>query len=108
MASLVIPTEAIPNQQLTALLGGNRYAITIKAVGNGVAVSVVMNNQTLIEGMRAVAGAPIIPYEYAEELGGNFMLVTRDGIIPTWQNFGDTCYLLWTDNEELETYRAGV
>lgn len=108
MESLVIPTEAIPNQQLSVLLGGNRFVITIKAVGAGVGVSVVMNNQTLIENMRAVSGAPIIPFVYAEAGGGNFMLVTRDDVIPTWQNFGDTCYLLWTDNEELEAYRASV
>lgn len=108
MASQTIPIEPIPNQQLTSLLGGNRYSITIKAVGQGVAVSIVMNNETLCEGIRAVAGAPIIPYPYAENGGGNFMLTTLNNVIPAWADFANTCFLVWTDPVEMETYRAGI
>lgn len=106
----IIPLQPIPNQEITFVLEGVRWAVTVKAAGaNGnVVVSFDRNGVPVIQGTRAMSGVPLIPYEYLERGAGNFMLTTLNDDVPSWQEFGTTCQLVWTSAAELEGYRHGV
>lgn len=106
----IIPLQPIPNQEVTFVVDGVRWAVTVKAAGaNGnVVVNFERNGVVVIQGTRAMSGVPLIPYQYLEGSAGNFMLTTYNDAVPSWQEFGTTCQLVWTSAEELEGYRNGL
>jgi hypothetical protein len=101
-----IPLQAIPNQSLSILLGESQWDIRIKAAGNIMAFDISENNVPIVTGQRAVAGYPIIPYEYLED--GNFVLLTMNDEYPDYTQFGVTQSLIYTSETELETFRAAT
>lgn len=106
MTSLVIPLSAIPNQSFSVRLDTARFVLTIKEVMGMMAVTVERNNVLVVSGWRAVSGSPVIPFEYLEDGSGNFIFTTSvDEEIPYYTNFGSTCSLVWTSQDELDGYR---
>lgn len=98
----IVPLETIPNQQFTIPLDNQRYDITIKEAHGIMAFTIVRDDIILIQGQRAVAGTPIIPYLYLQE--GNFMFLTQDGELPDYRKFQTTqtfCYLTIAEIEAL-------
>lgn len=103
--SVVIPLQALPNQELSVVLSGSVYDLTFTAVGTVMAYTLARDNVTLLSGARAVAGTPLLPYRYQE--AGNFILITDDGAIPFYTAFGVTQTLLYYTAAELEAIRGG-
>lgn len=111
-----IPLQAIPNQTLSVQLDGNQYDIKIAATmstttDNGLladdvlmCVDITRNNVAIVSGFRAVAGFPIIPYQYLE--AGNFAFVTADGDYPDYRKFNVDQSLIYASESELETIRG--
>lgn len=100
-----IQVQAIPNQTLTASLSGNFYQIALNQTLDALCATIYVNNILVISGVRIVAGAPIIPYQYLEN--GNFALLTMDDELPNYLQLGVTQSLVFASMIELATIRSG-
>lgn len=98
-----IPLQPVPNQEFQIRLDDDRYSFEIKAVGDGVVVSVTRNGVLIISGFRAVAGTPLIPYDYLEQ--GNFLFVTDEDQIPEWRLFNSTQSLVYFSASEIAGFK---
>lgn len=103
---LEIPLSALPRQSFSIQLGQNLYDIAISACQDIMAVDIVKNGVAIVSGQRAVAGYPIIPYEYLED--GNFLILTANEDYPDYTEFGITQTLMYITQTELATLRAGL
>lgn len=90
----VIALQAIPNQSLTLLLNGNRWALTIKQAESSMLVDVSLNDVPMLQGIRICPGTPIIPYRYLQA-NGNFMLLVDNEQLPGWRQFGASQILVY-------------
>lgn len=100
---VIIPLIAVPNQTFSIQLDGTLFNLTLKSVVNFTAVTIFQNNVLILSGMRAVAGTPVIPYQYLE--AGNFIFVTANEEYPVYTEFGSTQYLFYLTQAELEALR---
>ena len=98
-----IPLDAIPNQSLSIRLEDRRYVITVRDIGDMMAVTVERDDVVLISGVRACAGSPLIPYPYLTGDAGNFAFTnTVAGNAPRWEDFGAACFLVYLTAAEIE------
>lgn len=100
---LILPLEAIPNQNITIRLDGRRYDLTIRELNAGVmGASIIRDGETLVTNVRCVAGFPLIPYPALARDAGNFIFTeTQEGQAPTWPNFGISCQLVYSTAAEI-------
>lgn len=101
---LNLPISALPNQEFQVVLDQNSWDISIKATNGIMAVSLTLNNNIVIQGARAVAGALIIQSQYLES--GNFFFITQNYELPDYTQFGITQSLIYVSAQELAAYRA--
>ena len=100
-----IDIASLPNQQMSAQLGGAFYQIVLKAAPGCVSATVTRDNVAIVSGQRVVAGEPIIPYRYLED--GNLAITTLNDEVPDWTQFGSTQFLVYASVEELRGLRDG-
>ncbi len=101
--SELIRLQAIPTQSLNATRNGDRYRIVLKFDGENVNYDIFRNEINILYGFQAVAGSPLIPYQYLES--GNFIFVTENDELPDYTKFGVTQFLLYVTQDELESVR---
>ena len=108
---VIIPLQAVPNQSFSIRLAGNFYDINIWSIISDVnslnviaVLDLTINNVLTLSGFRAVAGFPIIPYQYL--LNGNFLFLTMNDDYPDYTQFGITQSLIFASQEELEAISA--
>lgn len=108
--SQIIPLEAIPNQQVSVVLDGHRFEVTLKEAGGMMVATIVRDGATIISSVRAVAGGPLLPYRYLEGDAGNFIFTTAsmDGTFPYWTDFNSGTQLVYTSAAELAEIRNGL
>lgn len=95
-----IPLDPVPNQQVIVSLDGNRWQLTIKAARGVMCADILLNDQTLLQGQRIVAGTPLIPYRHLQG-AGNFLLLTENDSLPDWRRFGTDQQLIYASAEEI-------
>lgn len=102
---MLVPIQAIPNQEFTITINGVTYDITLKTVEDFTAASLTINGVDTIDGSRTPAGAPLLPYKYEEN--GNFMFTNSNSFrMPFYTNFNVTQVLLYFSPAELAAARA--
>ena len=100
--SIEIPLEAIPNQSFSIRLDAHRYVLTIKEMGDVMAVTIERDSVVLVSNMRAVAGTPLLPYPYLSQEFGNFIFTNTDPeAIPYYTDFATTCKLVYSTAAEI-------
>ena len=104
--TILVPIQAIPNQDLSITLDGVRYDISLKSTKTSTLASVAVNDNQVTQNMRAVGGTPLMPYEYMEGLGGNFVFDTPNQQIPYYTKFGNTQFLVYITAAEMEAARV--
>ena len=104
--SQIIPLDAVPNQSLSVQLGDLRYDMRLIDLGEMTALDLTINDETVLQGERIVAGTPLIPYPYLEGEGGNFIFLTENNEFPYWQKFGVTQSLIYFDATEMAEFRG--
>lgn len=104
---LQIPLNAIPNQELTVVLDGVLYDLTLKETNGCMSVDVTRAGVVVIRGQRCVAGSPILPYVSLEGQFGNFAFVTNDGDLPYYDQFGVSQALIYASEFEIGAIRNG-
>lgn len=101
----IIPLSSTANQSFTLPLDGNRWEFTIKQATSSMIADITLNDETLLSGIRIVAGTPLIPYQFLQG-SGNFMLLTEDDEIPNWERFGVDQQLIYGSFDELSAIPA--
>lgn len=101
-----IPLQAVPNQSFSTLLEGVTYRIQIQATGDVMSVTISIDDVEIISGAHFFADAPLIPYEYLEGAGGNFLMTTEGDSIPAWRDFEVTQFLYYLTAVEVADARS--
>lgn len=120
-----IPLQTIANQSLNIVLNDNNYVIRLHACEDSIvtgsiidrtaldslgtsitAVDIIENNITIVTGMRAVCGTPLLPYSYLQG-DGNFIFVTNNDEYPNWRLFGINQYLIYATYNEIKALQNG-
>jgi hypothetical protein len=104
-----VQLQAIPNQTLSVQISNNNYDLSIRSISNTSDImmfDISINSVLIIQGQRAVAGYPIIPYQYLEN--GNFVILTANDDLPNYTQFQITQYLIFADEAELEAIYSGT
>lgn len=91
---------AVPNQTFSATINGVLWELTIKVARGTMLADVRRDGVDLILGQRIVAEYPILPYRYLSHQG-NFAILTRDGELPWWEEFGRSQSLVYLDPSEV-------
>jgi len=103
-----IALQAIPNQQLTVVLDGILYDITLRDVGGCMAADISRAGDVVVQGKRVVAGRPILPFVSLEGEYGNFAILTQGGDLPYYDQFGATQTLIFATTAEIGAIRNGL
>lgn len=98
--SAQLTLAAVPDQSFTTVLQGITYTLRLFLMANVMCCDLDINGIRIISGVRLVAGAPIIPYDYLQN--GNFMVVTLNDEIPYYDQFNETQFLIYYTQAELE------
>lgn len=99
-----INLQPVPNQQLSVTFGDIRYNLTLKSVGQVMALDLTIDDRLIYSGLRIVAGTPLIPYRYQE--AGNFIFITLNNCLPFYTRFGEDQTLIWASPAELVALRG--
>ena len=91
---------AVPNQTFSATINGVLWELTIKAAVGTMIADVKRDGVELVLGQRIVAEYPILPYRYLSHQG-NFAILTRDGQLPWWEEFGRSQSLIYLEPAEV-------
>lgn len=91
---------AVPNQTFSATINGVLWELTIKAAIGTMLADVRRDGVDLVLGQRIVAEYPILPYRYLSHQG-NFAILTRDGELPWWEEFGRSQSLIYLEPAEV-------
>lgn len=97
--------QAIPNQRLTVVLDGVLYDLTLRETNGCMSVDILRGGDPVVEGQRIVAGEPFLPYVVLEGAYGNFVMLTQDGDLPYYDQFGLTQTLVWATAVEIGAIR---
>lgn len=100
-----IPLQQVEKQAFSVLLDNVLHQLSIVECNGIMAVTIVRDGVTLIEGRRAVASVPLIPAGPREY--GNFVFKTLNDEMPYWSEFGATQQLFYLTIEEMEALRNG-
>lgn len=101
-----IPLAITAQQSFPIVLDSQRYVLSLRQVGDLMAIDITLNGSNVINGHRCIPNQPVIPYQYLEGIGGNFVWVTPNGEYPNWNQFGITHNLIYVTVAELATLRA--
>lgn len=97
--------QPIPNQQLTVVLDGVLYDLTIRETNGCMSMDVARGGEVVVEGQRIVAGTPVLPYVSLEGSFGNFVFLTEAGDLPFYDQFGVTQTLVFATAAEIGAIR---
>jgi hypothetical protein len=103
---LQIELEAVASQTLSVQLDNSFYDIAISEANGCMCVTITRGNIVLVSGLIIVAGTPLLPYGHLEN--GNFILLTLDDDLPYFTKFGDTQFLIYASQEELDAINAAA
>ena len=99
-----IGIAAVANQTFFVQLDELPYSIELHAADDAVAATITRDDVVLITGARITPGMPLLPYRYQES--GNFLLITNEGDLPDFTQFGVTQFLVYLTAAELATFRG--
>lgn len=89
-----------PNQAFSITINGVVWDLAIKVARGTMLADVKRDGVDLVVGQRIVAEFPILPYRYLSH-EGNFAILTRDGDLPWWEEFGRSQSLVYLEPSEV-------
>lgn len=104
----IIGLNPVPNQQLTVVLDGVLYNLTLRLTNGCMSVDILRAGEVIVSGQRIVAGQPFLPYVVLEGQYGNFVMLTQDGDLPDYTQFGLTQVLVWATAAEIGAARLAA
>lgn len=82
----------------------NRWLIRVVQCGEMMLCDFTLNEVVQIQGVRAIPAQRLLPYQYLQQrAGGNFAFTTgaMNLEIPRFEDFGNTCFLIYATAEEI-------
>lgn len=102
-----VTLQPIPLQSTTFNADGQQYSIRVWFDGTDTMFMDVTLNGTLIAvSCPCIVGQQVMPYQYLEGAGGNFIFTTASGDNPSYLNFGTSDVLLYASAAEMAAARA--
>ena len=101
-----IPLQVIPTQKFSIILEELRYELRFKKTTEVMVVDITRDGECIVQGLRCLPEQYLMPYQYQEGDGGNFIFVTENDELPDYTLFGVTQFLLYFTAAELEAQRA--
>ena len=99
----LIELKNIPNQVFNTTINDAQYRIQIRTMQNLTFLSVWKNEVILFHNQLCVPNEFINPYNYIST-DGKFYFRCLDDEYPTYKQFGNTQYLLFLSNDEVNLY----
>ncbi len=99
--SKIIELQPIATQTLEITINSQRYSLRIVEIGGNMAADVLLNDVSIVRGVRLVANNLVILYPHLRGVGGDFMMSTQDDEIPYYTSFGLTQFLIYLAPDEL-------
>lgn len=96
-----VPLRALANQSLSMPLGDSRYEITVKEATGCMVCTIVRDDVVLVQNVRLLPDAYVLPYDYLEGGEGNFFFAVQDESLPWWESFGLTQFMVWASADEI-------
>lgn len=101
-----IALQAIPKQSFPVTLNGTPYTIELRETNGCMSMSVMRGTEVVVLNQRCVAGQLVLPYLTLEDGQGNFLFLTQNDALPSYEQFGLTQTLLFASEAELNAVRA--
>jgi len=101
-----IDLEVTPSQAVTFVADNQQYNVTVRSNDDMTFMDVSINGAVVATQLPCIVGQIVMPYEYLEGDGGNFIFTTASGDNPQYANFGSSDVLLYISNAELAAARA--
>lgn len=99
----------IPNQEFELQFADLTYRIRLKTVQDNFTLADIYINDELIKGsVRCCPNMPLIPYEYLQQGGGNFIFHCFDGNYPIYTLFNKSQVLIYFSAEEIQGIKNNV
>lgn len=98
-----IDLAPLANQSVAVRLDNALYEIVVRTTSGVMSVDILRGGELAVQGQRAAAGSPLIPYVYLE--AGNFIFVTENEEYADWRKFGTSHFLLYATAQELADIR---
>lgn len=96
-----IALQPIANQELSIPLEGSRFVLTIKESQGAMVMTIVRDDEVIVQNARMTGDNVIIPCEYQRVGMGNFFIGTQNEEIPFWDQFGLTQFLVYVTAAEV-------
>lgn len=99
MTTYSIDLKSTPNQEF--FINILNRDMTIRIIDRGLPLfSLYINGDYLVQNIPCFSNQGILPYPYmTTEIGGNFMFLTENDQYPKWDNFGNTCNLVFVTGD---------
>ncbi len=99
MTTYSIDLKSTPNQEF--FINILNRDMTIRIIDRGLPLfSLYINGDYLVQNIPCFSNLGILPYPYmTTEIGGNFMFLTENDEYPAWENFGNTCNLVFVTGD---------
>lgn len=105
--SQIVSLSVVANQLLSVDFDEVRYDLRFRTINdNQMCVDITINDVQVLSGQRVIANAPLIPYVYLADSGGNFFFETLDNELPYWDKFNISQRLIYVTADELSNTDA--
>lgn len=95
-----IPLQAVPVQQIKAVLGGQNVQIYLCQRQQGLFADVNVNGVDVATGILALDAVPMVPRDYAGFAGNLYFLDTQGGAEPEHSGLGERFALVYLTADE--------
>ena len=103
---LRIAIQAVPRQQFSVQFEGLRYVIELKDTRGVMSATFVIDDVLVLSNARFFSDGPLIPYEYQEGKGGNFIMTVEGDSLPAYAEFDVTQFLYYLSAAEVADART--
>lgn len=100
----LVPIQAVRSQRFDVLLNNIQHNVRIYNTSAGMVMDLTRDEVLIFGGIRVIADAPLIPFEYLES--GNLILTVNEEALPDYNQFGTTQILLYFTAEEMAAFRG--
>jgi len=90
-----IPLQAVPAQQLQAVLGGQNVQISVYLKGSNIYVDTSSNGLDISTAVIALDAVPLVPISYTGFIGNLLFTDTQGTSNPTYDGLGSRYQLLY-------------
>ena len=98
-----VPLAVLSNQSLSFNADNNFWELHFYQAISNLYVDISIDGVSLPSALRCVAGDLLIPYDYLwNPKYGNLIFNSE----PDWEKFGDTCELIYLNNEEANSWKG--